>query len=226
MPVFTSAVAVLGLVATTSAFSVHAGGGSRFAPTFPRSALTARMLTPYRQDDTYNYYRIPVKKEVVLSKPLGVDVVPGSPLNEGMVVDGLQEGAGAAAELKKGDRIESVNGADVTQMPFDDVMAMLASAPTQITIGFSRTSISRKLRESDALASAPAAAAAAEELEPSKLDKAFAKNFGSVEATQKILSKTAKITTNAATWKNPIYFWSVAGTALLFVPIIWYSVTK
>ena len=61
---------------------------------------------------------------------------------------------------------------------------------------------------------------------PSKFDKAFDKNFGSVEATKKILTKTAKITANPTTWKNPIYFWSVAGTALLFAPIIWYSVTK
>ena len=62
--------------------------------------------------------------------------------------------------------------------------------------------------------------------EPSKLDKAFAKNFGSAEATAKILTKTAKITANPTTWKNPIYFWSVAGTAALFLPILWYAASK
>ena len=29
-----------------------------------------------------------------------------------------------------------------------------------------------------------------------------------------------------AFWKNPVVFWSIAGTAALFLPIIFYVVTK
>ena len=130
MPLCTSAIAVLGLVVTASSFSVHAGG-SRLAPRLctRRSAAPRAALTPYRQDDTYNYYRIPIKKEVVLSKPFGADLVE----NNGMVIDELTEGGNAAVDLKKGDIIQVVNGEDVTQMGFDEVMAMLTAAPEQVT---------------------------------------------------------------------------------------------
>ena len=104
-------------------------------------------------------------------------------------------------------------------------MAKLAAVQSDtVDLVIVRTTISRKPRDADPLAAA--GSAATQELEPSKLDKAFAKNFGSAEATKKILTKTAKITANPTTWKNPIYFWSIAGTALLFVPIIWYSISK
>ena len=39
------------------------------------------------------------------------------------VVDGFQEGSEAAQEaLKKGDRVQTINGVDATQMAFDDVI--------------------------------------------------------------------------------------------------------
>ena len=59
-----------------------------------------------------------------------------------------------------------------------------------------------------------------------KLDKAFEKNFGSAEAMQKLGNKVVKTTLNPTTWKNGIYFWSVAGTAVLFLPILFYVLTK
>merc|ERR1711924_525565 len=140
-----------------------------------------------------------------------------------VVVESLQDGSSAEGLLKKGDRIKAVNNVDVTQKSFDDVLAMLVDSQEQVQLSVARTSVMRKPRDADtgvAVQSAPA------EQEPTKLEKSFERNFGSVEATAKTLKKTAIITTNSATWKNPIYFWSVAGTALLFVPIIWYSVTK
>ena len=71
-----------------------------------------------------------------------------------------------------------------------------------------------------AVPSAPAAP------EKNKLDKAFEKNFGSAEAMQKLGNKVVKTTLNPTTWKNGIYFWSVAGTAVLFLPILFYVLTK
>ena len=139
----------------------------------------------------------------------------------GVVVKEIAEGSSAAAELKVNDLIVSVMDKDASGCSFDEVMAMLTSAPDTVQLEVTRTTITRKLRSAD-----DGNAQGSQEQEPSKLDKAFAKNFGSAEATKKILTKTAKITANPTTWKNPIYFWSIAGTALLFVPIIWYSVTN
>merc|ERR1719240_1623212 len=102
---------------------------------------------------------------------------------------------------------------------------MIVDAPEELNLGIARTVIVKKPR-AEAQAQAGPAPSAPVEQEPSKLDKAFAKNFGSAEATKKILTKTAKITANPTTWKNPIYFWSIAGTAVLFVPIILYSLSK
>ena len=189
----------------------------RAAPTV-RSAVPRAMAQPYRQDDTYNYYRVTADKELSVTKPLGAILVDGV---SGVTVESIQDGTEGL--LKKGDQIKAVNGVDVTQREFDDVMAMLIDAPEQLQLSIGRPSIMRKRRDEDSAAVAPTVVATQE---PSKLDKAFDRNFGSVEATAKTLKKTAIITTNAATWKNPIYFWSVAGTALIFVPIIWYSVSS
>jgi hypothetical protein len=187
----------------------------------PRArAVVSQEEEPFRQDEQYSYFRRTKKMEdVTLSKPLGTVLVG----REGAtVVDGFQEGSEAAQQaLKKGDRIQTINGVDATQMAFDDVMAMIVDAPEELTLGIARPVIVKKAR-ADLQPSAPAAP----EQEPSKLDKAFAKNFGSAEATKKILTKTAKITANPTTWKNPIYFWSIAGTAVLFVPLILYSLSK
>ena len=180
------------------------------------------MQEPYRQDDTYNYFRKNTETEVALSKPLGAELVQS---DLGVVVDVLAEGglAKTSGLLKKGDRIQAVNGVDVTQMPFDDVMAMLGAADGEIKFGIARTTIMRRPRDAEPVASTSASAYVAPEQEPTKFEKSFNKNFGSAEATKKILTKTAKITANPTTWKNPIYFWSVAGTALIFVPIILYT---
>ena len=59
-----------------------------------------------------------------------------------------------------------------------------------------------------------------------KFEASLMKNFGSAEATQKTATKVTKTVLNTATWKNPIYFWSIAGTFALFVPIILYSLSK
>ena len=191
-------------------------------PLVQRSSIP-QLATPYRQDDKFNYYRTSTDKEVALTKPLGVDLNEGE---FGVMVSGVQEGSGALDLLKKGDRITGVNGADVTQKSFDDVVAMIVAAPDQVQLSITRVSVTRKPRDADTVGKPVPKTSEEEEQVPSKFDKSFAKNFGDAESTAKILQKTARITANPTTWKNPIYFWSVAGTALIFVPIIWYSVSK
>merc|ERR1712224_919143 len=97
-------------------------------------------------------------------------------------------------------------------------MGRLTSAPAEVVLEVKRNVIVKKPR--GVVAGQDAAPA------PSQLEKSFERNFGSTEKTAKTLNKVAKITANPVTWKNPIYFWSIAGTAALFLPIIYYVVTK
>ena len=85
-------------------------------------------------------------------------------------------------------------------MGFDGVMAALGAAPDEVRIGVSRAVISREPRVE----------------EPTKLEKAFDKNFGSAEAAGKLGNKMVKITLNPTTWKNPIYYVSALS---VFVPL-------
>ena len=59
-----------------------------------------------------------------------------------------------------------------------------------------------------------------------KVNAAMEKNFGSVEGMQKMGTKVSKTVQAEAFWKNPVVFWSIAGTAALFVPILLYVATK
>ena len=59
-----------------------------------------------------------------------------------------------------------------------------------------------------------------------KVNAAMEKNFGSVEGMQKMGTKVSKTVQAEAFWKNPVVFWSIAGTAALFVPILFYVATK
>ena len=217
-----------------AAFAVRVGGHSR--PTFPMTAASSASrasaplaLEPYRQDDMYDYYRMPVEKEFVLSKPLGAGLIDGA---KGATVEVVQEGANADKVLRKGDTIIAVMGTDVSGKSVEEVMTLLTAAPERVKLDVSRTTITRQPRNTAAPAVAPATAAgiavpsAPAVPEKNKLDKAFEKNFGSAEAMQKLGNKVVKTTLNPTTWKNGIYFWSVAGTAVLFLPILFYVLTK
>ena len=59
-----------------------------------------------------------------------------------------------------------------------------------------------------------------------KVNAAMEKNFGSVEGMQKMGTKVSKTVQAEAFWKNPVVFWSIAGTAALFLPIGYYVITK
>ena len=211
------------LTASLLAFSPGAPPGRR-APLLAVRTSMVRLAAPqpYRQDDNWNYYRVPKRLSASLAKPMGAVLTEDGGK---VVVQSLEEGSSGAAELKVNDRVVSIMEQDVSASSFDEIMSMLASAPDTVQLDVLRTTILRKPRSSDD-ASLDAPSKGEEEQEPSKLDKAFAKNFGSAEATAKILQKTAKITANPTTWKNPIYFWSIAGTAVLFLPILFYVVTK
>ena len=215
-----------------------------------RSSVLRCAEEPFRSDEKYDYFKrlkdvhdiratrdalIPVsvlgaplkplhrvlQVDMTLPKPIGA--VLESAAGSGVVVTDLaaEGSAQSSGLLKKGDRIYTVMGADVSSASFEEVMERLKSAPSEVELGVKRAVLTKKER-------VPAAGAAGGlgEAPQSKMDKKFDQNFGSAEKTAKTLTKVAKITTATATWKNPVYFWSVAGTALLFVPIILYSVSK
>ena len=186
-----------------------------------RRAFLVLNEAPVKSDDQYDYFRRPKDIVVSLPKPLGAVLESASPA--GVVVADLSSEGSASSTglLKKGDRVISVMGTDVSALSFDEVMQLLTSAPDEVELGVTRNVITRRER-------VPAAGATGGfgQAPQSKLDKKFDQNFGTAEKTAKTLTKVAKITTAAQTWKNPIYFWAVAGTALLFVPILWYSFSK
>jgi len=81
---------------------------------------------------------------VTLPKPLGAVLEEAQPT--GVRVEELQEG-GSALEtglLKKGDRLRSIQGTDVSSSSFDAVMEMLVDAPSEVELTVSRVAILRK----------------------------------------------------------------------------------
>lgn len=183
-----------------------------------RAAGTMLNEQPYRSDEQFDYFRRTKEETFTLAQPIGAVIESGSA--GGVVVADFADAESAGGALKKNDVIVSVMGNDVSEASVDDVTQLLTSSPAEVTLGIKRNVVTRKPR----LGAAPPkpATAPAQEFD-SKLDKKFDQNFGTAEKTAKTLSKVAKITTAKATWKNPIYFWSVAGTALIFVPILLYA---
>jgi len=144
-----------GILWTMLAIAALSLGWAAWAPTAPavRCAAVERSRPPlaqapqpYRSDEQWDYFRIPRSLTVTLPKPLGAVLEEAAPA--GVKVEDLQEG-GSAAEtglLKKGDRLTSVMGADVSSATFDEVMALLIDAPAEVELGVKRVVISRKPR--------------------------------------------------------------------------------
>ena len=88
---------------------------------------------PFRSDEEFDYFRRPKQVTVTLSKPLGIVLEPCAP--SGVRVEDLQDDGSAAATglLKKGDRLRSIQGEDVSKSDFDSVRAPV------IAPGFRRT---------------------------------------------------------------------------------------
>ena len=164
--------------------------------------VTGRAAVAMQAEDPFNSAEFETVA-VTLKKPLGVMLVE---VDEGtVIVNNLLEEGSAKGTLQAGDVIRSVMGQSVASTGFDDVMGALSAAPEEVELSVSR------IRPDDS----PSNVARVED--PSKVRKAFDKNFGSVEATTKLATKMAKITTNKATWKNPIYYLSALS---VFVPLI------
>lgn len=102
---------------------------------------------PFRSDDEYDYFRMPKQLTVTLSKPLGAMLEECAP--SGVRVDDLQDGGSASATglLKKGDRLRTIQGEDVSQASFDTVMELLGAAPDEVELGVLRFVVVRKPRE-------------------------------------------------------------------------------
>jgi len=167
-----------------------------------RTRIGVAMQVLVKSDDAFDYFRRWDTLDVTLRKPLGATLVEVVATGQApaVKVKALQEDGSAAAMLKPGDIIRSVMGESVAAMGFDGVMAALGAAPDEVRIGVSRAVISREPRVE----------------EPTKLEKAFDKNFGSAEAAGKLGNKMVKITLNPTTWKNPIYYVSALS---VFVPL-------
>lgn len=124
-----------------------------------RAAVLPRAFTPvaaapqpYRTDGKFDYFREMREVSVALPKPLGAVMEEAAPA--GVKVEEVQEG-GSAFEtklLRKGDRILTVQGADMSQASFDDVMEALVAAPAEVELSVKRVVVIRKP------AAAPAAA--------------------------------------------------------------------
>lgn len=94
--------------------------------TSPRTVLLSMQETPFRSDDQYDYFRRPKQVVVSLPKPLGAVLEECAP--SGVRIQELQEG-GSGLEtglLKKGDRVRTVQGEDVSQSSFDAVSATVS----------------------------------------------------------------------------------------------------
>ena len=112
-----------------------------------RSRVAAlRAQAPFKSDAQYDYFRKIRQISVTLAKPLGAVLEECPPA--GVRVEELQDG-GSAAEtglLKKGDRIRSVQGVDVSQADFDEVMELLVGAPAEVELGVGRVVVTRRPR--------------------------------------------------------------------------------
>ena len=164
------------------------------------------------------------KLAVSLTKPLGLRLEenqPGTP--SGVFVSDIVEGGSAFGRpaISKGMGVVKVAGTDCSEMSFDAVMQLLDAAESPIDLVLSAPT------RAPAAPAAPTPKPAKQKLEgTAKFEAALNKNFGSADASKKMATKVTKTVFNAATWKNPIYFWSIAGTAILFLPIILYVVSK
>ena len=79
--------------------------------------------------------------DVTLSKPLGLVLEEfGSGGTSGVVVVSLVEGGAAdeSGDVRPGDRLSRVDGADVYKLDFDTVMEVLAAAPETLALRLSR----------------------------------------------------------------------------------------
>jgi hypothetical protein len=174
--------------------------------------------TPFRSDDTWDYFRRETKSSVTLSKPIGAVLEAA---DGGVVVAELEEGGSAMStgSIKTGDRIAAVMDRDVSAATFDEVMGLLRAAPDELMLEVSRSVVIRKNKNATS-------GAGAEEQQPNKLDAAFQKNFGSTEAAAKLGNKVVKTTLNPTTWKNGIYFWSLMSVVVPLVLIAGYGAVK
>lgn len=78
---------------------------------------------PIKSDDQFDYFRRPKEVALTLAKPLGAVLEECAP--SGVRVGELQEGGSASATglLKKGDRLRTIMGEDVSKASFDAVRA-------------------------------------------------------------------------------------------------------
>jgi len=122
------------------------GTSTRVVSHTARSAIP-RAEVPLRSDDEFDYFRRQKRISVTLEKPLGA-VLEESAAG-GVQVEDLQDG-GSAAEtglLRKGDRLISVLGKDVSMSDFDSVMTLLVEAPAAVELDVERNVIVKRKRE-------------------------------------------------------------------------------
>lgn len=133
-------------VVSWSAWNQHSLMQPR-AATVRRAAGITAQEKPFKSDDEFDYFRQPKQLSVTLTKPLGAVIVDCAPA--GVRVDDLQDGGSAATTglLKKGDRIRTVQGEDVSQAGVDAVMEKLVAAPAEVEIGVLRFVVVRKPKE-------------------------------------------------------------------------------
>merc|ERR1719291_325671 len=205
---------------TSCATGLRVGKGHRIAPRFGSSPLIIAEAPA-------------AKVAVTLDKPLEAlrfeAGVPGA--LSGICIGEIIEGGSASNRpaISKGAGVFQVAGQDCTQKDlgeFLQLLEMLSESPVKLVISAPLPITSSCSCCESPIPAAPAAPAKQKLEGSAKVEAAFAKNFGTTEATQKMATKVTKTVLNQATWKNPIYFWSIAGTAVLFVPIILYSVSK
>jgi len=113
----------------------------------PRASAAVMQEKPIKSDENYDYFRRPKQASVMLTKPLGAVLEETAP--SGVRISELQDG-GSGAEtglLKKGDRLRSIQGEDVSKASFDEVMEKLIAAPEDVELEVLRFVIVRKAKE-------------------------------------------------------------------------------
>lgn len=114
----------------------------------------AEALKPFRSDANFDYFRSSRQMSVTLPKPLGA-VLQEAPATAsgpaGVKVEDLNEGGSAFDTLKKGDKLTSIMGTDVSTSDFDAVMELLIAAPEEVELNILRTVLVRKPRVPSAL---------------------------------------------------------------------------
>ena len=126
--------------------AVHRSAAAAVAARLPPPCAE---LKPFRSDANFDYFRTTSKFSISLTKPLGAvlqEVPTKTPEPAGVKIEELNEGGSAFEALKKGDKLTSVMGTDVSKSSFDDVMALLVDAPETVELGVLRTAMTRKKR--------------------------------------------------------------------------------